>query len=272
MKCSCTPFSYAHRSTTRLVNSVPLSMIMGFGFRPCCFRPSNTRTTRRPGSEVSTSISSDSRVQPSIKFSVRNRRPLANVACVKSIVHTWSGSVGGANTSRAAAGARRRPRSLRRTPNFSSTYSRYAALVAGRPPAVADTDTSPDESGSARRRVARRPLLPSASLPLPAFAAPGSPFFCDHRLQRSFVQQQFGDGVLELVVLLLQLPQPLRLTYLHPAVLPLPAVEAPPRDAMPSAQLSRLHSRLRFLQDGDDLFLAESTLPHDSSSGPGGPS
>src|ERR1019366_10592999 len=31
--------------------------------------------------------------------------------------------------------------------------TRAAALVAGRPPAVADTDTSPDESGSARRRV-----------------------------------------------------------------------------------------------------------------------
>jgi hypothetical protein len=75
------------------------------------------------------------------------------------------------------------------------------------------------------------------------------PLFCDHRLQRSFVQQEFGDGVLELVVLLLQLPQPFRLTHFHPAVLPLPAVEAPPRDAVPPAQLSRL----RFLQDGDDL-------------------
>ena len=42
------------------MNSVPLSTIMCFGFRPCCFRPSNTRTTRSPGSEVSTSISSAS--------------------------------------------------------------------------------------------------------------------------------------------------------------------------------------------------------------------
>src|ERR1019366_6846506 len=105
--------------------------------------------------------------------------------------------------------------------------ARAAALGAGRPPAAADTDTSHDESGLARRRVALRPLLPSAALPPPASAAAGSPFFCDHRLQRSFVQQQFGHGVLELVVLLLQLPQPFRLTHLHPAVLPLPAVEAP---------------------------------------------
>src|ERR1035437_6656758 len=96
-------------------------------FSSCCFRPSNTRTTRNPGSEVSTSISSASRVQPSIRFSVRNRPPLANASCVKSTVQTWSGSVGGANTSRAAAGARRRPR-LRRMPNFSSTYSRYTRL------------------------------------------------------------------------------------------------------------------------------------------------
>src|ERR1017187_10295528 len=277
-------------------------MIMCFGFRPCCFRPSNTATTRSPGSEVSTSISSDSRVQPSIRFRVRNRRPLANVSCVKSIVQTWSGSVGGVNTSRAAAGpggglaydkcptspphtagipacgllpTLRAPTALATCGSRTGAVlrpARAAALAAGRPPAVADTDTSPDESGSARRRVALKPLLPSASLPPPASAAAGSPFFCDHRLQRPFVQQQFGHGVLELVVLLLQLPQPFRLTHLHPAVLPLPAVEAPPRDAMPPAQLSRLHSRLRFLQDGDDLFLAESTLPHDSSSGPGGPS
>jgi len=33
----------------------------------------------------------------------------------------------------------------------------------------------------------------------------------------------------------------------------LPAVEAPLRDAVPPAQLSRLHPRFRLLQDGDDL-------------------
>jgi hypothetical protein len=48
---------------------------------------------------------------------------------------------------------------------------RAAALATGRPPAAAaHTDTSHDESGSARRPVARRPLLASASLSLPAFA------------------------------------------------------------------------------------------------------
>lgn len=44
------------------------------------------------------------------------------------------------------------------------------AAATGRPPAAGHTDTSHDESGSARRPVARRPLLASASLSLPAFA------------------------------------------------------------------------------------------------------
>jgi hypothetical protein len=56
-------------------------------------------------------------VQPSIKFSVRNRRPLAKASCVKSIVHIWSGSVGGANTTRAAAGARRLSMALEKSPD-----------------------------------------------------------------------------------------------------------------------------------------------------------
>jgi hypothetical protein len=118
---------------------------------------------------------------------------------VKSI-HTWPGSVGGANTTRAAAGARWCPRFAAK-PSFSSTYHRYMRLwftthpsrtsctlqpavaepapffgqlaqplATGRPPAAAHTDASHDESGSARRPVARRPLLASASLSLPAFA------------------------------------------------------------------------------------------------------
>jgi len=44
------------------------------------------------------------------------------------------------------------------------------AAATGRPPAAGHTDTSHDESGSARRPVARRPLLASASPSLPAFA------------------------------------------------------------------------------------------------------
>jgi len=45
----------------------------------------------------------------------------------------------------------------------------------------------------------------------------GLPLFCDHRLQRSFVQQQLGHGVLQLPVFLLQLSQSPRLAHFHPA-------------------------------------------------------
>src|ERR1019366_489425 len=78
-------------------------------------------------------------------------------------------------------------------------------------PCAADTGMSPDVASPARRRVAPKPLLPSASLPPPASAAAGLPLVCDHRLQRSFVQQQFGHDVLQLPVFLLQLPQAPRL-------------------------------------------------------------
>jgi hypothetical protein len=118
------------------------------------------------------------------------------VSCVKSIVHR--GAVGGANTTRAAAEAGRRPRLWRRS-RLTSTYNRYTRLrvthhllwtrgtrnrrwpnrrpssassqplAAGRPPAAPDTDTSRDESRVARRRVALSPQLTSASLSPPVF-------------------------------------------------------------------------------------------------------
>src|ERR1019366_8746330 len=86
------------------------------------------------------------------------------------------------------------------------------------------------------------------------------------------VHRLFGHNVLELTILLLQLPQPPCLAQLQPAELALPSVETRPRDPVPTAQLSRFHPSFRLLQDGDDLIFAESTLSHNSSSGPGGPS
>ena len=71
------------------------------------------------------------------------------------------------------------------------------------PPCAVDIGMSPDVASRAGRRVAPKPLLPSASLPPPASASAGLPLFCDQRLQRSFVQQQFGHGVLQLPVFLL---------------------------------------------------------------------
>src|SRR5271165_4368970 len=44
-----------------------------------------------------------------------------------------------------------------------------------------------------------------------------------------------------------------------------------PSRPVTTAQFSRIHPGFGLLQDGDNLFFAESTLPHDSSYGPGGP-
>src|SRR5208282_2082248 len=112
-----------------------------------------------------------------------------------------------------------------------------APANADRRPFAADTGRSPDVPSPARRRVAPKPWLPSASFPPPASASAGLPLFCDHRLQRSFVQQQLGHGVLQLPVFLLQLPQSPRFAHFHPAVLRLPAVQAPACDPVPPAQL-----------------------------------
>src|SRR5512135_2512303 len=303
MKCNCTPFSYAQRSTTWLTNSGPLSMMMHCGLRPCCFSFSSTRTTRGPGREVSTSISKASRLNPSIRFSVRNRRPLASASWMKSMVHTWSGAVAGAAVScarRLAGGvpvcgaSPAFPRHTTGTPACDSPASllspvapatsgsricvaprptRAAATVADdRPLAASGNDTSHDPSLSARRRVAGSFALPLASPAPPPAASAGSPLFCQHRLQRPIVQGQFRYHVLQLPVLILQLLQSPGLAQLQSAILRLPAVKAGTCDPVPPAQLSGFHSRLRFLQDGDDLFFVESTLPHGSSSGPGGPS
>src|SRR5271157_4368134 len=144
---------------------------------------------------------------------------------------------------------------------------RATAAAAARPPSAAPgIGTSLDAVRSARRRVAPKPRLPSASLTSPASASAGLPIFCDHSLKRLIVQRQVHHQVLQPPVLLFQSPQPPRLAHLHPAVLCLPAVQAPLRDAMPATQLARIGPCFRFPHNGDDLFFVESTLAHDSSS------
>src|SRR5258708_34729430 len=106
---------------------------------------------------------------------------------------------------------------------------------------------SPDVPSLARRRVAPKPQLPSASLPPPASASAGLPLFCDHRLQRSFVQQQLGHGVLQLPVFLLQLSQSPRLAHFHPAVLRLPPVPAPACEPVPPTHTVGAYTRPRLL-------------------------
>src|SRR5581483_5944072 len=135
--------------------------------------------------------------------------------------------------------------------------------------AAAFIGTLPDRDPSAHRRVAGSALLPTAS-PAPHLAASaGLPLFCQHRVQCPDVHRLLGYDMLQLSILLLELLQPPCFAHVHAAVLRLPSVIARSCDPMPPAQLSRLHPGLRLLQDGDDLFFAESTLAHDSSSDPG---
>src|SRR5664279_118433 len=147
-----------------------------------------------------------------------------------------------------------------------------ARATAGPRSCAFDSDTSHDTTPSAHRRVAGSARLPPASPALPLAAPAGLPLFCDHRLQRPDVHRLFGHDVLELPVFFFQLPQPPRFAQLQPAELALPSVKTCLRDPVPTAQFSRFHPGFRLLQDGDDLVFAESTLSHDSSSGPGGPS
>src|ERR1035438_5583029 len=129
-----------------------------------------------------------------------------------------------------------------------------------------------DTVPSARSPVAGSALpLPASPAP-PLAAPPGSPLFCDYRLQRPDVHRLLGHNVLQLPVLLLQLPQPSRLAQFQAAEPALPSVKTRLRNPVPTAQFSGFHPALRLLQDGDNLIFAESTLSHDSSSGPGGPS
>jgi hypothetical protein len=66
-----------------------------------CRSFSSTRTTRREGNEVSTSIASISRVYASSIESVRTLRPDANASCKKSIVQVSLAPIGAASSTRA---------------------------------------------------------------------------------------------------------------------------------------------------------------------------
>ena len=63
--------------------------------------------------------------------------------------------------------------------------------------------------------------------------------------------------LLQLGVLLLQRTKPLGLRHFMAAKLGLPLVECRPADPVTEANICRHHTRLLFLQDPDDLLIAE---------------
>src|SRR5690606_1816095 len=86
----------------------------------------------------------------------------------------------------------------------------------------------------------------------------GSVFSRERLLQDQLVERQFGNGLLQAVVLTFEILEPLGLIELQPAVLTPPSVIALLRDADPSADRADrpplAQPNLRFPQKSDDLF------------------
>lgn len=107
----------------------------------------------------------------------------------------------------------------------------------------------PTERDKLAKRHERRSLSPKRSRrcsPPPRRAA-GVTTFSHILLQRPVVERQLRSEVLELPVLLFQVPQPPRLAHLHAAVLRLPAVIRPFGDAVPPADPLHLAAGLDLL-------------------------
>src|SRR5271157_5527318 len=291
MKCCSTPCAKHHWSSARPANSGPLSVRICRG-RPrsptsrsstpralpaamCPPQSPGTRAYSHPPRSACAACAPSHEVQRPHLIGGRGRRAVAAAARSHSACAAASPPAT-LPADRAGRPACDSPASPRVPAGHATGDSQSAgtgapiratvAAAARTPSAAPGIGTSLDAVRSARRRVAPRPRLPSASLPSPASASAGLPLFCDHRLQRLLVQRQVRHQVLQPPVLLFQSPQRPRLAHLHPAVLCLPAVEAPLRDAMPATQLARIGPCFRFPQNGDDLFFVEATLAHDSSS------
>ena len=82
-------------------------------------------------------------------------------------------------------------------------------------------------------------------------------FFCDEILQHGIVQHRLGQKPFQPTVLVPQRLQPLGLRHVEAAVLGLPVVERRIADAVLTANIHRLGTRLLLPQDPDDLLFRE---------------
>jgi hypothetical protein len=79
----------------------------------------------------------------------------------------------------------------------------------------------------------------------PPYAAPqASSLFCQKVLQRRDVQHRFRQQLLQTPVLVIEAVQTLRVRWVHPAVLRLPAIEGLLADSLPAADLRRRRTAL----------------------------
>src|SRR5262245_4692407 len=94
----------------------------------------------------------------------------------------------------------------------------------------------------------------------------GLPLFCHHRFQRLDVERLLGDDVLEPAILVLELLHALQFAQLHAAVLRFPAVVRLLGDPVRATQVGHLPTSFAFLDDRQDLLVAEFAPFHRSSS------
>ena len=137
-----------------------------------------------------------------------------------------------------------------------------SAVSPRRPAASADTGRPADPSPPDRKPAAASapfPLSPSPPLLSGSWA---SEVFSRHLLECRHVRHRVRQWTLQLRVIQLQAPKPLRLRYLQPAILRTPLVERRVADAVLPTQLCHPSPRRVLLQYPDDLFRAESAPAH----------
>lgn len=88
------PFFSHHSCSFWHINSGQLSVRKNIGFPLSATNCCSARTTRCPGSEVSTSMRRDSRLKSSMIFNKRNFRPSVRLSLIKSRLKVWLGVVG----------------------------------------------------------------------------------------------------------------------------------------------------------------------------------
>src|SRR2546430_12468852 len=126
-----------------------------------------------------------------------------------------------------------------------------------------DSDTPSAKSSSPRTPGFDWPRTWLASHPLVRVCVPALDFSTHYVLQHHLVQAEIGDQLLELGILLLELPQPPQLRRPQPGKPFLPVEERRLGDAHLATDFLHRRAELLLLQRKGDLFLSEPRPLHD---------
>ena len=134
-----------------------------------------------------------------------------------------------------------------------------------RPAASTDTGRPGDPSPPDGKPAAASTLFPS-SPSLRLLSSSWAPeVFSQHLLRCRYLQHRIPQQTLQLGVLQLQAPKPLRLRYLQPAILRAPLIKRRVADAVLATPLRHPTPSPVLVQYPDDLFLVEPVHTHVSS-------